>query len=109
MGGGGGEAASRRSGPESYWDSDERPPDPDKKESRRRSGAELPPRRRLGHVAAAGGPAGAVLPAARPHALRGRERLGGGPGLLRADRAGVGHGRHRRERGPRAHSPPGGL
>src|SRR5258708_32992734 len=84
------EAASRRSGPESYWNSNERPPDPDKKESRRRSGAELPPRRRLGHVAAAGGPTGAVLPAARPRALRGRESLWGGPGLLRSCRGGGG-------------------
>src|SRR5258708_32391080 len=94
------EAASRRSGPESYWNSNERPPDPDKKESRRRSGAELPPRRRLSHVAAAGGPTGAGPPAARPHALRGRGRLGGGPGLPRSGRAGGG-ARKRRARSRR--------
>src|SRR5260370_27907518 len=91
-GGCGREAASRRNGPESYWNSNERPPDPDKKETRRRSGAELPPRRRLGHVAAAGGPAGAVLPARPPHPLRAQRTLWVWPGRLRSARPPVGGG-----------------
>src|SRR5437899_12161164 len=86
---------------DSYWISDERPRDPDQKESGRLGGPELPPRRRLGHVAASGGLAGALLSAARPHALRGRDRVGVGPRVFRPDRARVGHGGHGGEGPPR--------
>src|SRR5260370_40509901 len=80
---------------DSYWISDERPREPEQKESGRLGGPELPARRRLGYVAASGGPAGTLLPAARPHPLCGRDGVGLGAGVLWPDRAGVGHGGHR--------------